>query len=372
MRLLREHCVVALIVRRIITKVLSQYYQQAFWFIAAALESSFAPRKQAAERIIRDTKVSQQQNGTGEQFDRFYDAASRLCKELLNLCNKSLDKQRAPNKLTMSKDFRELSLMVNLPVIIPTQAALTARLPPSGKVTTTHAPFPRERVTIASYDDAIHVMASLQLPRRISIRGSDGQMYSFLCKPKDDLRKDARMMEFNGMINKLLRKDPEGRRRNLYIRTYGVIPLNEDSGIIEWVPQTSGLRAIIQSLYSQVGNDINVRRRFRFRLLLLLRLASVPRSDSFVAVCCLALIAWSACRSRRSKRCCREARGPMHTAPSSKSIRPSFTGGSCSRSATRSSGCALGWRSRARPPSCRWWARFLGSCQALRSIGEWL
>lgn len=58
-------------------------------------------------------------------------------------------------------------------------------------------------------------MASLQKPRRICIRGSDGKDYPFLCKPKDDLRKDARLMEFNSMINKLLKKHSESRKRNL-------------------------------------------------------------------------------------------------------------------------------------------------------------
>ncbi len=47
------------------------------------------------------------------------------------------------------------------------------------------------------------------------MQGSSGGAYLFLCKPKDDLRKDCRMMEFNTMINKLLKKDPESRRRKL-------------------------------------------------------------------------------------------------------------------------------------------------------------
>ena len=37
---------------------------------------------------------------------------------------------------------------------------------------------------------------------------------------QDDLRKDARLMEFNSIVNKCLRKDPESRRRDLHIRTY--------------------------------------------------------------------------------------------------------------------------------------------------------
>lgn len=84
--------------------------------------------------------------------------------------------------------------------------------------------------------------------------GSDGVARPFLCKPKDDLRKDARMMEFNAMINRLLSKYPESRRRKLYIRTFAVIPLTEDCGMVEWVPHTRGLRHILQDIYITCGN----------------------------------------------------------------------------------------------------------------------
>jgi serine/threonine-protein kinase ATR len=58
-------------------------------------------------------------------------------------------------------------------------------------------------------------MKSLAKPRKITIRGSNGQTYMFLGKPKDDLRKDARLMDFNAIINKLLKGNSESRRRQL-------------------------------------------------------------------------------------------------------------------------------------------------------------
>lgn len=50
--------------------------------------------------------------------------------------------------------------------------------------------------------------------------GSDGRDYPFLLKPDDDLRKDTRMMETAGLLNRLFDKEPMSRRRNLYIRRY--------------------------------------------------------------------------------------------------------------------------------------------------------
>jgi serine/threonine-protein kinase ATR len=61
----------------------------------------------------------------------------------------------------------------------------------------------------------VDIMPSLQRPKKLVFQGSDGKKYPFLCKPHDDLRKDARLMDFNAMINKLLKSASESRRRQL-------------------------------------------------------------------------------------------------------------------------------------------------------------
>ena len=101
-------------------------------------------------------------------------------------------------------------------------------------------------------------MSSLQKPKKITIIGSDGLDYIFLCKPKDDLRKDSRLMNFNAMINKLLKKDAESRKRRLHVRTYSVISLNDECGLIEWVKRTQPIRQILDKYYSEKGVDYEV------------------------------------------------------------------------------------------------------------------
>jgi serine/threonine-protein kinase ATR len=139
--------------------------------------------------------------------------------------------------------------MTPLDLIIPLQTTLIPTLPSSTRDLGSHKPFPNELPTIDGFHDEIDVMSSLQRPKKITVFGSNKKEYIFLCKPKDDLRKDCRLMEFNSMINKLLKKDPETRRRQLYIRTYAVVPLNEECGIIEWVNNTIGFRHILNSIY---------------------------------------------------------------------------------------------------------------------------
>jgi serine/threonine-protein kinase ATR len=67
--------------------------------------------------------------------------------------------------------------------------------------------------------DQIDVMPSLQRPKKIIFVGDDGKDYPFLVKPHDDLRKDARLMDFNSMINKLLKSRSETRKRNMCKRS---------------------------------------------------------------------------------------------------------------------------------------------------------
>jgi len=74
---------------------------------------------------------------------------------------------------------------------------------------------PSSLLECIGFKDEVDVMSSLQRPRKITMIGSDGKNYTFLCKPKDDLRKDAKVMEFNQLVNTLLRKSREANKRNL-------------------------------------------------------------------------------------------------------------------------------------------------------------
>lgn len=74
-----------------------------------------------------------------------------------------------------------------------------------------------------------------------------------MLKPKDDLRKDFRLMEFNDIVNQMLSKEPNSRQRRLNIRLYSVAPLNEECGLIEWIPKLVGLRNILTAIYKQKG-----------------------------------------------------------------------------------------------------------------------
>ncbi|KAI6234934.1 hypothetical protein M3Y99_00744900 [Aphelenchoides fujianensis] len=89
--------------------------------------------------------------------------------------------------------------------------------------------------TIQRIERKVHVMDTKEVPKRLDMRGSDGRVYSILCKPHDDLGKDACFMDLAAMLNDRLPASKHTRNADLRIRTFGVLPLQEHGGLIEWV-----------------------------------------------------------------------------------------------------------------------------------------
>ena len=245
------------VLEQIIIAVLTVYPQQALWAMMSVSRSTYKIRSARCNNIFAKVKNDPYARGTSQLFEKLMSQAMRLTDQLLDLCNTFVPPR--DTTLSLSRDFRSLQRMMPLDIIIPLQTSLTVTLPVSSSSVdgSTHKPFPSLQPTIASMHDEVEIMPSLQKPRKITIIGSDGRDYIFLCKPKDDLRKDSRLMEFNSMLNKLFLKDPESRRRRLKIRTYSVVPLNEECGLIEWVPNTTGLRHILNKLYKAKGLGIS-------------------------------------------------------------------------------------------------------------------
>ncbi|XP_033108232.1 serine/threonine-protein kinase ATR-like isoform X2 [Anneissia japonica] len=233
--------------KEIIAKVLVAYPQQAVWMSMAVSKSTHPVRQQRCQEIFERAR------SLNKHMKKFISDATKLSDRLLELCNK----QPTDRSMTMSinSEFRSLKRLVDDPnfsnIIIPLQAAMNVTLPSSPGAYQHHDPFPGSQIYINGFDDVVEVLPSLMKPKKIAIKGSDGRFYLMMCKPKDDLRKDCRLMEFNAIVNKCLHKDAESRRRQLHIRTYAVVPLNEECGLIEWISNTTGLRHILNKIYRE-------------------------------------------------------------------------------------------------------------------------
>lgn len=242
-----------LVLQDMILQVLLAYPQQAMWSMVAGASSKDAERKRRYNEMMQ--RLGSRSGSNYKEVYKVVSSSQRLAKELLRLCDYNVGKNETV--LSMERLFPGLLEVANTSeLLLPLQSSMTVLLPSNHLISEEHRPFPTNLPTIMSFEDTIEVMNSLQKPRKVMIIGNDGNRYPFLCKPKDDLRKDARLMEFDSMINKLLQSQPESRKRKLYVRTYAVLILNEEHGLIEWVPHTVGFRHILTKLYNAKGMQI--------------------------------------------------------------------------------------------------------------------
>ncbi|CAE6465638.1 unnamed protein product [Rhizoctonia solani] len=231
---------------KIIISVLITFPQQALWCVSPLGQS------RNPERAGRGKDILEKTQGAGDEVRELIMQSRAMVWELLKMSEREVPDNE--HILSMQKHFTALSRLAPSKLIMPLQEYLTVNLPVSPAIA--YQPFPPNIPRFNRFNDEVEVMKSLQKPRKITALSEEGLTYIFLCKPKDDLRKDARLMDFNSMINKLLKKNAESRRRQLHIRTYAVVILNEECGFLEWVLNTTGYRNIITSLYEQRGLTI--------------------------------------------------------------------------------------------------------------------
>lgn len=262
-RICHRHQDVAIITRHIVTQVAVAYPQQALWALAAVSKSTVSSRRSAATAICSNAKRA----AHSEEVRAVFQSHNTITEQLIKLCHLV---PPANKRVISIKELSHLTRLLPSKVMMPTQATLTPALPPSpsaafsagaaGGTTVAERTWrpPTDIVTIAGIAEEIQVMASLQRPKRVVLIGSDGQQYGFLAKPKDDLRKDNRMMEVAGVVNRLFLENPGSRRRNLHLRRFAVLPLTEESGLIEWVECTRTMRSCITDSLAEAGVDARV------------------------------------------------------------------------------------------------------------------
>ncbi|KAI5692375.1 hypothetical protein M8J76_000243, partial [Diaphorina citri] len=108
-------------------------------------------------------------------------------------------------------------------------------------------PVPRHHVKIAGFKPTIRVMQSLKRPVQIIILGNDGQEYPWLIKYNEDLRSDERIQAMFSLYNTGLQTVRRCVNRELSLATYRVVSLSDNSGMIQWVPNTRVLGELYQT-----------------------------------------------------------------------------------------------------------------------------
>ncbi|KAI9262203.1 hypothetical protein BDA99DRAFT_438677 [Phascolomyces articulosus] len=132
-----------------------------------------------------------------------------------------------------------------------------------GQYTGMRRPHPEDHARIVNFDQRLLVMSSIRKPKRLRIHGSDERDYYFLVKGGEDLRLDQRIQQLFGTMNDILFNDPYCVRHNVNIRTYKVVPMSTNVGVIEWISDTAPLGVCIKSVEENVcAQAVNTYGRF--------------------------------------------------------------------------------------------------------------
>ena len=231
-------------VKSITVRVLSKYPVRTMWLVLGLSRSLNQQRRQRAQGIVTKAQKELANRSGLDEAAKGIAEGIKLFDELIALAAADTKGQRRVS-MKLSR--------IRTHILVPRADLLLAHMPQSGKAESdcTYDPFPNTAIYIKGFADKADVMQSKERPKKVKMLGSDGISYSFLCKREQhgDLRKDARMMEITTMVNKLLSRSAEGRKRNLRVRGYAVVCLNEDSGLIEWVLNTTAYRQLVCQIY---------------------------------------------------------------------------------------------------------------------------
>ncbi|KAK2715090.1 hypothetical protein QYM36_009917 [Artemia franciscana] len=195
-----------------------------------ALQMSSIPTKNdperimAAKQIITKLKQSRVRNIIGKM--------EVLYNHLIELSN-------LPTKLSSLPRNHPLLSLRGFEILPPLTANL--KINPSGQY--------NSLIGINSYSSRIDNVGGMNAPKRLEVIDTEGKRRYELLKGNDDTRQDAVMEQVFTFVNSCLEQNREARERRLKIRTYKVVPLSSQSGVIEWVNNTQMMGDWLQSAH---------------------------------------------------------------------------------------------------------------------------
>jgi len=137
-----------------------------------------------------------------------------------------------------------------------TQSQFTDYIELPGQYTGRERPQPENHVRVINFENNVTIMSSIRRPKALVIHGSDEKDYKFLVKGGEDLRLDQRIEQLFEAMNVCLRHDAKCAKRNFAVRTYQVVPMTARVGVLEWVPNTIPLKAVIDAQAKKADQDI--------------------------------------------------------------------------------------------------------------------
>ncbi|KAG9925288.1 hypothetical protein KCV05_g7632, partial [Aureobasidium melanogenum] len=164
----------------IIQKIVSTHPSQALWFLLAVCKATASDRASRGVAIInklKDPKNRPKSESASLDLRVMISHGQKLSDGLLQACEIHIETRSA--NVSLSKDLNFNHKLAPNPLVIPLESTLTANAPVVQDAfhIRKFVAFAQERITIQSFSDEVLVLNSLQRPRKLTVRGSDGKQY---------------------------------------------------------------------------------------------------------------------------------------------------------------------------------------------------
>lgn len=280
-----EHCnnETAKNVAMILRAVLAKYPRQAMWYCGWLRFSKSDQKKKIGDEVFHGAQKMLKRTEKGKATQNLLSASKSLFQFFISLAQFVPKGNHSSVKMKVPKFDTDLTNFIP-----PIQAALS--LSPGALGERSADTFPPLVPRMRAFNPELKIMQSKAKPKKVSIFAvpttvasrdeklpTDGHSITqdagemhFLVKQeaKGDLRKDSRVQDLNNVINRLFaqRKGASGpnsrrKRLRLQLRTFSVVCLAEDCGILEWVPNTESLRSVVTETYNPLVPHNSIHRR---------------------------------------------------------------------------------------------------------------
>ncbi|XP_062116266.1 serine/threonine-protein kinase ATM isoform X3 [Humulus lupulus] len=207
-------------------------YHTIFQLLALANGDRIKDKQRSRNSFVVDMDKKLAAEKLLEELSTYHRSTIRQMKQMVEIYIKLAEletrREDTNRRIMLPRDLRNLKPLELVPVV-------TATFPVDRSCQYHEGSFPFFR----GLADSVLVMNGINAPKVVECMGSDGRMYKQLAKSgNDDLRQDAVMEQFFGLVNTFLQNHRDTRKRRLGVRTYKVVPFTPSAGVLEWVNGT--------------------------------------------------------------------------------------------------------------------------------------
>ncbi|XP_058227343.1 serine/threonine-protein kinase ATM isoform X4 [Rhododendron vialii] len=204
----------------------------SFQLLALANGDRIKDKQRSRNSFVVDMDKKLAAENLLQELSSYHGAIIRQMKQMVEIYIKLAEletkREDTNRKVNLPREIRSVRQLELVPVVTSSFAVDRSCQYPEGS-------FPHFK----GLAESVTVMNGINAPKVVECLGSDGNRYRQLAKSgNDDLRQDAVMEQFFGLVNTFLHNHRDTWKRRLGIRTYKVVPFTPSAGVLEWVNGT--------------------------------------------------------------------------------------------------------------------------------------